>query len=129
MESKNSHEECVSNLRNLAVQVAKEILQTDNQLVVNCREMDRILYALEADTESDPLIIFPLVKSEAGRFPIGVAPDLLDPDYRMRTEREVHEMGLFYRDAIHAGALAVIEIYNNAQQLNAPEPLMRPGDL
>lgn len=105
-----TREEYTRQQREKAVQLAHEMLESDEDLIVKCREIDVLLHDIDEPRE-EPFLRFTAVVSETDHLPITVAPELLDPEYRQRVLREAEEAAAFFREDLHEAARAVIARY------------------
>ena len=109
------HDEYRLGLRQQAIELAHEMLASDDDLIVRCRKMSRLLTELNAPREQ-PYLIFVAVDSETDHLPLTVEPELLDPEYRLRCLKEAEEAGRFYRDGITEGCRAVLELFGDGER-------------
>jgi hypothetical protein len=109
-----SHDEYLSQRRKEAVILAKEMLESDEALIVKCRIMHGILRALESERLEEPRLTFWGIDSETDHLPLTVSPELLDSDYRQRILEEARQSAAFFRFEIHRACRQVLERYRDA---------------
>lgn len=94
-----------------AIALARQMLDSCDHLVVRMRHLKQLLLGLDVDLHSsEELMAIVAVDSEADAWPIGVGPDQLDSEYRLRCEREMQSYGEQVWQPIRGSCRAVLTL-------------------
>jgi len=103
-------------MRSKALDLASKLLLSPEDLVTRCRDLLRLLRALDIDLDRDDLLVFRSVDSEADRWPVGVDSERLDSAYHRRCLTEMREYSQVVWPEVARGSRAVQALLSRPNQ-------------
>lgn len=94
-------------VRSVALDLASQMLESPEDLVVRCRQLLRLLRTLALDVDRAELRIFRAVDSEADSWPVEVDAERLDPVYHRRCLAETQDYSRTVWPEVRIGCCAV----------------------